>query len=74
VLVAVMQIRVVRMTVGQRFMPVRMGVGFLPVPIEIVRMLVVLVAHVFVLHGFVRVLVLVHFAQVQPHAQPAYPG
>lgn len=64
-------VREMRMPVGDRLVPVLVYVGFLPVPVEVMRMLVVFVMDMCmtVLHGLMRVLMLVPFRQVQPHAE-----
>ena len=66
----VMQIRVMWVAVFQRLMDVRMGVRFVAVPWEIVRVLVVLVVDVamVVFEQFVLMFVRVAFADVQPYA------
>ncbi len=68
---SVMNIRVVRMGVRQRFVTMRMGVWFHAIPGEWVRVLVVIVVHmpVAVLKRFVGVLVRMPFAHVQPNAK-----
>jgi hypothetical protein len=71
VIVAVMQVRVVRMSMGQRRMPVPMAVrlaGRVVRPMHVLMMRIVMV-EVLVLRCRVRVLVLVTFGQVKPHAR-----
>lgn len=70
VIVPVMNIRIMRMGVGERRVDMRMRVRFLAIPIEIVFMLVVAVVAVFMCVGQRRmcVLVFVRFSQVQPNA------
>jgi len=65
-----MQVRVVRVSVGDRGMPVRVRVRLGAVPRKVVVVPVMLVVHVPVrmLQRFVRVRVLVPLGQVQPHA------
>ena len=66
-----MNIRVVRMCVGEGFMTVPMCVRFPRRIVRLVRMLVVRVVcvKVFVLQRLVHVQVLVLLGQVQPHAE-----
>lgn len=68
--VSVMDVRVVRMSVGERFMTVPMCVRFPRRIVRLVRMLVVRVVYVkvFVLQRLVHVQVLMPLGQVQPHA------
>lgn len=65
-----MDVRVVRMSVGERFMTVPMCVRFPRRIVRLVRMLVVRVVYVkvFVLQRLVHVQVLMPLGQVQPHA------
>lgn len=65
-----MQIRIVRMRVHQRRMNMRMRVRLAAVPRKIVRMLMVFVVRVamIVFERFVRVLMRVPLADMQPHA------
>lgn len=69
--VLVMDIRIMRMTVGERHVGMLMGVRFAAVPLEIVRVLVVLVMHVAMRVGdwLMGVQMVVTFGQVQPHAR-----
>lgn len=64
--VAVVNVRVMRVAVVQRFVPVKMAVGFCAVPGEVVAVLVVRVVHVPVLvgEGCMGVRVLMAFRQV----------
>lgn len=68
---AVVDVRVMRVLVDQRFVPVAVDMRLLAVPRKVVRVLMVLVVamRVRVLHRFVRVFVLVPLAQVQPEAE-----
>ena len=65
---AVMQVRIVRMRVHHRLMPVRVHMGLASIPIGRVRMPMMSVVQVlvFVLQRFVRMLVHMAFRQVQP--------
>jgi len=67
----VVNVRKMRVLVGHRLVLVVMHMRLAPIPIEIVRMLVMLVVHMgmAVLHGRVRVFVLMPLREVQPHAQ-----
>ena len=69
--VAVMQIRVMRMRVLDRFVDVWVGVRLAAVPREVMRVLVVRVMRmqVLVFERFVLVRMLVPLAEVQPHPQ-----
>jgi len=69
--VPVVNVRVVRMLVRQRFMPMRMRVWFATLPGKFVLMPVMLVMVVVVsmLQRLVRVLVLMPFANMQPDAK-----
>ena len=66
----VVDIRIVRMAMGQRGVGVLVRVRFAPVPVEIVYVLVMFVVHVAVgmRDRLVRMQMLVAFGQVQPHA------
>ena len=66
--VAVMQVRVMRMLVNQRPVPVPMGMRLDCGITRPMAMLMVFVVRmpVFVFHGFVGVLMLVLFGQMQP--------
>ena len=68
-LVTVMNIREMAMAVLYRRMGMRMAMRFLPIPREIVHMLMMLVVRVLmaVQHAFVGVLVPMSLAQVQPY-------
>lgn len=67
---AVVDVRVVRMPVSQRLVPMSMHMRFVTFPREVVLMLVVLVVAVGMrmLERLVRVEVLVPLSQVQPYA------
>ena len=68
--VAMVDVRKVRMAVGQRLMPVGMGVRLFPVPVEIVQVQVMLVVRMLV-RMFERLVVvdmLVPLADMQPYA------
>ena len=67
----VMDVRIMRMTVSQRRVGVLVGVRFMSVPVEIVRVLVVFIVYVSVgvRDRRVGVQVLVPFGQVQPYAR-----
>jgi hypothetical protein len=69
--VPVVQVGVVRVCVNQPHVAVRMRVGFAPVPIEVVHVLMMRIVHmlVLVLHFLVRMLVLMAFGEVQPYAE-----
>ena len=75
-LVAVVQVGVVRVPVHERRVAVPVGVRLLHRPAGNVRVPVVLVVHVpvLVLHRLVRVLVLVPLGQVEPEAEGHEPG
>ena len=66
----VMDIWIVRVTVRQRLMGVRMRMRLAATPFEIVRMLVMGIMHVLVRvrDRFMSVRVLMALGQVQPHA------
>ena len=68
--VTVVDVRVVRMDMCDRLMHVRMGVRFAAIPGKVVRVLVVFVVVVAVLvdERFMRVLVCMSFANMQPDA------
>ena len=63
-----MDVRVVRMLVRDRRVLVLMHMRLMPVPLEVVHMPVVLVMNMgmAVLHGLMRMLVLVPLGQMQP--------
>ena len=67
--VSVMNIRIMRVRVDQRLMPVRMRVRYPSRVTRAMRMLMVFVVRMkmLVFRRLVLVLVPVHFAQVQPH-------
>ena len=69
--VAVVDIRIVRMPMSEQLMTVRVNMWFLPIPGEIMRMLVMLVVTmgVTVLERLVHVNVLVSLPKVQPYAR-----
>ena len=69
--VAMVQVRIVRMTVAQRLVCVRMGMrlGSIPREIVIVLMMLVMTMTMVVCHRFVHVFVLMTFADVQPHTE-----
>ena len=71
VAMAVVNVRVVGMLVRQHFVPVRVRVRFVPVPGEVVRVLVMLVVAMpmRVLQRFVGVFVLMPLAHVQPDTE-----
>lgn len=68
--VTVVDVRVVRMDMCDRLVHVRMGMRLAAIPGKVVRVLVVFVVAVAVLVGerFMRVLVCMAFADVQPDA------
>lgn len=69
-LVAVMNIRIVRMTVCNHSMRMLVCVGLLTIPLESMFVLMMCVMHMrmTVSHGLVRVAVLVPFCNVQPES------
>ena len=69
--VAVVDVGKMGVAMRQRLMTMGMGVRFSPIPIEVVRVLMMRVVAVAMrmLERFVCVLVLVPFAQVQPDAE-----
>ena len=69
--VAMMQVRIVRMGVDHRFMPMRVRMRLYPVPIEIMAMLVVGVMRVTmsVIQALVRVFMLMPLTDVQPDTE-----
>ena len=76
VLVLVMDVRVMRVAVGQRRVGVLVGMRFAAVPIEIVRVLMVFVVYVAVRMGdrLMGVQVLVTLGQMQPYARAHQAG
>ena len=74
--VLMMDIRIVRMAVGQRCVAVRGCVRLVSIPVEIVRMLMMCIVHVAMRmrERHMRVQVLVAFAQVQPTPAPISPA
>jgi hypothetical protein len=71
-LVPVMHVRVVRMSMFQRFVCVQVRVRFLARPLIRMRVLVMRIMdmRVFVFHGQMAMQVRVAFREVQPHAGP----
>jgi hypothetical protein len=69
VLVAVMEVRVVRVLVGHPLVAMSVGMGFAAWIVEAMRMLMMNVVKVpmLVLDGLVLMLMLMNFKQVQPH-------
>lgn len=67
----VVDIRIMRVTVRDRFVGMRVRMRLLAIPLEIVRVLVMRVVHMAmgVGHRFVGVQVLVVLGQVQPYAR-----
>lgn len=72
---AMVDVRVMRVLVDQRFVPVGVGMRLLAIPGKVMLVLVVLVMtmRVRVFHRFVRVLMLVPLAQMQPYAEGHQP-
>ncbi len=62
----VMNVRVVRMLVRQRLMPVQMHMGLAAIPVNIMRMLMMLIMgmRVLMFQGLVRVLMIMRLCQV----------
>jgi len=70
-LVPVVNVREVRMLVGDRGVPVLMHMRFPSIPVDVMRMLMVIVMpmHVAMRHGLMPVLVLMSLGQMQPHTE-----
>ena len=71
VLVLVMDVRVMRMAVGQRRVSVLVGVGLASLPIEVVHMLMVFIVYVAVRVGdrLMGVQVFMALGEMQPYAR-----
>ena len=69
--VLMMDVREMRMPVLEWFMLMEMHMRLAAIPVEIMRMLMMLVMRVrmFMCHRFMRVLMLMVFCQMQPHAK-----